>query len=131
MSNAKKIRNIGILAHVDAGKTTLTENFLYLGQAIKEKGSVDKGTSQTDYYDIEKERGISIAASSAYFTWDGHTVNIIDTTNNRNTLMSKSLRFRYKTKTEPKRIAEITYSLVVLNVVSPTPSIKQTGKFCQ
>ena len=74
-----KIKNIGILAHVDAGKTTLTESFLFLAKAIKQKGNVDQGSSVTDSLDVEKERGISVRAASASFLWNNYQINLIDT----------------------------------------------------
>ena len=77
MTNKRK--NIGILAHVDAGKTTITENFLFLAKATKAKGSVDKGSSITDSMSLEKERGISIRAASVSFTWGNFMINLIDT----------------------------------------------------
>ena len=79
MSYIRKIRNIGIFAHVDAGKTSLTESLLYHSNSVKEAGSVDKGTCQTDFYDIEKERGISVISATTFFTWKDHTINLIDT----------------------------------------------------
>ncbi len=75
----KRIKNIGILAHVDAGKTTITENFLYVSNAIKAKGSVDQGSSISDSMWLEKERGISIRNSSVTFNWHASTINLIDT----------------------------------------------------
>lgn len=75
----KGIKNIGILAHVDAGKTTITENFLFLTNAIKSLGSVDQGSSVTDSMSLEKERGISIRSASVSFTWKDYTINMIDT----------------------------------------------------
>lgn len=72
-------RNIGILAHVDAGKTTITENFLYLSGQTKKLGSVDDGTTQTDFLDIERERGISVCSSNTSFEWEGVNINLIDT----------------------------------------------------
>ncbi|MBQ8228332.1 MAG: TetM/TetW/TetO/TetS family tetracycline resistance ribosomal protection protein [Clostridia bacterium] len=71
--------NIGILAHVDAGKTTLTEQFLYLTGAIRNAGSVDAGTTATDSLSVEKQRGISVRTATASTKWNGVTVNIIDT----------------------------------------------------
>lgn len=76
---ADKIINIGVLAHVDAGKTTLTESFLYLGGVIKNLGNVDKGTAQTDFLDIEKERGISVRSAASTFYWKDVQINLIDT----------------------------------------------------
>lgn len=75
----RAIRNIGILAHVDAGKTTLTEHLLYASGAIRSLGSVDAGTSQTDSLVVEKERGISVRAASTALNWKDVSVRIIDT----------------------------------------------------
>ena len=74
-----KTINIGILAHVDAGKTTLTEHFLYNSGAIRTIGSVDKGSTSTDSLALEKERGISIKAATTSFEWKGTKINLIDT----------------------------------------------------
>jgi len=74
-----KIHNIGILAHVDSGKTTLTEQLLYLTGAIRNAGSVDSGTASTDSLSVEKQRGISVRTAAACTQWNGVTVNIIDT----------------------------------------------------
>lgn len=71
--------NIGIVAHVDAGKTTLTERILYETQVINEIGRVDKGTSQTDTLDLEKRRRITIKASAVSFFVNGLKINLIDT----------------------------------------------------
>ena len=73
------IRNIGILAHVDAGKTTLTEQMLYLSGSIRQAGSVDDGTTQTDWLSIERDRGISVRSAQTSFVWDNCLVNLIDT----------------------------------------------------
>lgn len=73
------VRNIGILAHVDAGKTTLTEQLLYKSEVIKELGSVDKGTAHTDSLEIEQQRGISVKAAEANLHWRDMDINIIDT----------------------------------------------------
>ncbi|MBN2663558.1 MAG: TetM/TetW/TetO/TetS family tetracycline resistance ribosomal protection protein [Bacteroidales bacterium] len=75
----KNIRNIAFFAHVDAGKTTITENLLYSTGSIKKKGNVDKGTSQTDFLDIEKEKGISIRVACVSMIKDDVTINLIDT----------------------------------------------------
>src|SRR5262245_29599988 len=71
--------NLGILAHVDAGKTTLTERLLYTAGAISKIGSVDAGTTQTDTLELERERGITIKSAVASFAIDDLTVNILDT----------------------------------------------------
>ncbi|MCT4697588.1 GTP-binding protein [Tenacibaculum haliotis] len=73
------ILNIGILAHVDAGKTTLTEHLLYHAGAIRKIGSVDKGSAVTDSLTLEKERGISIKAATTSFNWKNSKINLIDT----------------------------------------------------
>jgi ribosomal protection tetracycline resistance protein len=71
--------NLGILAHVDAGKTTLTERMLHLSGAIRKIGSVDGGDAHTDNLDVERARGISVRASSAQFVYKGAEFNLIDT----------------------------------------------------
>ena len=74
-----KTINIGIVAHVDAGKTTTTENLLYYSGAIKSVGKVDLGNTQTDSMELERKRGITIKSSAISFTWNSVKVNIIDT----------------------------------------------------
>ena len=74
-----KIINIGILAHVDAGKTTLSESLLYTSGAILELGSVDKGTTRTDTMFLERQRGITIQAAVTSFNWNDYKINIVDT----------------------------------------------------
>jgi len=71
--------NLGILAHVDAGKTTLTEQLLFTAGAIDHVGSVDAGTTQTDSLELERERGITIRSAVASFRVDDLAVNLVDT----------------------------------------------------
>jgi ribosomal protection tetracycline resistance protein len=75
----RRTLNLGILAHVDAGKTTLTERLLHAAGVIDEVGSVDKGTTQTDSLALEQQRGITIKSAVVSFPIDGVTVNLIDT----------------------------------------------------
>ena len=75
----RRTLNLGILAHVDAGKTTLTERLLHAAGVIDEIGSVDKGTTQTDSLALEQQRGITIKAAVVSFAIDDVTVNLIDT----------------------------------------------------
>ena len=74
-----KTCSIGIFAHVDAGKTTLSEQLLLTAGAIRTPGSVDRGTAHTDRMDIERRRGISVRATCAPFVWKDTRVNLIDT----------------------------------------------------
>src|ERR1700694_2751554 len=71
--------NLGILAHVDAGKTTLTERLLYAAGVIDEIGRVDEGTTQTDSLALERQRGITIKSAVVSFVIDDVTINLIDT----------------------------------------------------
>jgi ribosomal protection tetracycline resistance protein len=89
--------NLGILAHVDAGKTTLTERLLYAAGVIDEIGSVDRGTTQTDTLELERRRGITIKAAVVSFSIGDLAVNIIDTPGH------------------PDFIAEVERSLLVLD----------------
>src|SRR5438270_3234346 len=73
------IRNIGVIAHIDAGKTTTTEHILYYSGATHKLGGVDEGTTITDYNEEEQERGITIYSACVPFQWQDCTVNLIDT----------------------------------------------------
>jgi len=74
-----KIRNIGIIAHIDAGKTTTTERILYYTGKTYKMGDIDEGTTQMDWMPQEKERGITIMAAATTTFWKGYRINIIDT----------------------------------------------------
>jgi ribosomal protection tetracycline resistance protein len=91
--------NLGILAHVDAGKTTLTERLLYAAGVTDAPGSVDAGTTHTDYLSLERQRGITIRAAVVSFTLGEVTVNLVDTPGH------------------PDFIAEVERSLAVLDGV--------------
>ncbi|TET78796.1 GTP-binding protein, partial [candidate division TA06 bacterium] len=73
------IRNIGILAHIDAGKTTTTERILYYTGKVHRIGEVDEGTATMDWMRQEKERGITITSAATTCYWNGRRINIIDT----------------------------------------------------
>ncbi|MFQ5914151.1 MAG: elongation factor G [Nitrospinota bacterium] len=75
----RRIRNIGIISHIDAGKTTVTERILFYTGAIHRMGEVHDGLATTDWMTQERERGISITAASISTHWREHTINIIDT----------------------------------------------------
>ena len=74
-----RVRNIGIIAHIDAGKTTTTERILFYTGRTHRMGSVDEGTTVTDWMEQERERGITITAAAVTCFWKNHQVNIVDT----------------------------------------------------
>lgn len=77
--NLEKIRNIGITAHIDAGKTTLTERILFYTKKIHKIGEVDDGSATMDYMPQEQERGITITSAATTFHWKGYEIHLIDT----------------------------------------------------
>ncbi|MFG1647465.1 elongation factor G [Amycolatopsis sp. NPDC049252] len=78
-SNLDHVRNLGILAHVDAGKTAVTERILHLTGATHKQGEVHDGTTVTDFDPQERDRGITIFAAAVTCVWDGHRITVIDT----------------------------------------------------
>ncbi|WP_339735462.1 elongation factor G [uncultured Gimesia sp.] len=78
-ASIEKIRNIGIIAHIDAGKTTTTERILYYAGVVHRPGGVDEGTTATDFDSEEAKRGITIYSAAISCHWKGHSINIIDT----------------------------------------------------
>jgi elongation factor G len=78
-SKLARVRNIGICAHIDAGKTTVTERFLYYAGRIHKIGEVHDGEAQMDWMPQERERGITITAAATTLEWRGHDVHLIDT----------------------------------------------------
>ena len=79
MPPVESIRNIGIIAHIDAGKTTFTERLLYYAGVTHRMGEVHDGDAQMDYLPQEKERGITITAAATHFSWLGAQIHLIDT----------------------------------------------------
>jgi len=75
----EKIRNIGIIAHIDAGKTTVSERMLYLTGRTYKVGEVDEGTTVMDWMELERERGITITSAATTCYWLEHRINLIDT----------------------------------------------------
>jgi len=75
----EKIRNIGIIAHIDAGKTTVTERIMYYTGRTYKIGDVDTGTAVMDWMEEERQRGITITAAATTCYWQDHRINIIDT----------------------------------------------------
>jgi translation elongation factor 2 (EF-2/EF-G) len=75
----ERVRNIGIIAHIDAGKTTTTERILFYTGRTHRMGTVDEGTTVTDWMVQERERGITITAAAVTCFWRDHQINIIDT----------------------------------------------------
>src|SRR4051794_20893277 len=75
----EKTRNIGIMAHIDAGKTTTTERILYYTGKIHKIGETHEGASQMDWMEQEQERGITITSAATTAQWKGHRINVIDT----------------------------------------------------
>src|SRR4030043_758262 len=74
-----KIRNIGIIAHIDAGKTTTSERILFYTGKTYKIGDIDAGTTQMDWMAQERERGITIVSAATTAFWQDHRINIIDT----------------------------------------------------
>src|SRR5216117_3299369 len=78
-SKLDKVRNLGVVAHIDAGKTTVTERFLFYSGRIHKIGEVHEGATQMDWMPEERERGITITAAATTFPWRGHEMHLIDT----------------------------------------------------
>ncbi|MDP7290110.1 MAG: GTP-binding protein, partial [Phycisphaerae bacterium] len=78
-NTARKLRNIGVMAHIDAGKTTVTERILYFAGRTYKIGEVHDGTAVMDYLIEEQQRGITITSAATTFIWNDTTVNLIDT----------------------------------------------------
>ena len=79
LSSMEHTRNFGVAAHIDAGKTTLTERILFHTGAIHQMGEVHHGNTVTDFHPLEKDKGITITAAAVSCTWEGHRLNLIDT----------------------------------------------------
>ena len=79
LTDLNKVRNIGIMAHIDAGKTTTTERILFYTGVNRKIGETHDGASTTDWMEQEKERGITITSAAVTCFWDDNHINIIDT----------------------------------------------------
>ena len=79
LKDLTKVRNIGIMAHIDAGKTTTTERILFYTGINRKVGETHDGASTTDWMEQEKERGITITSAAVTAHWKGYKINIIDT----------------------------------------------------
>lgn len=79
ITDPQRIRNIGIIAHIDAGKTTTVERMLYHAGFIRSMGNVDDGNTTMDYMEQERERGITITSAAITIPWNKHRINLIDT----------------------------------------------------
>jgi elongation factor G len=79
LPDLSKLRNIGVIAHIDAGKTTTTEHILYYSGAIHRLGGVDEGTTETDWMELERQKGITIQSACVPFRWLDYHLNLIDT----------------------------------------------------
>ena len=75
----EKVRNIGVMAHIDAGKTTVTERILFFTGRVHKIGEVHDGTAVMDYLEEEQQRGITITSAATSCPWQGYTINLIDT----------------------------------------------------
>ena len=78
-TNGADIRNVGILAHIDAGKTTTTERMIFFSGRESAMGNVDDGSTTTDFLAAERERGITIQSAAVTLNWKGRSINLIDT----------------------------------------------------
>ncbi len=79
MAKIDQVRNLGVVAHIDAGKTTVSERFLFLAGKIHKVGEVHDGETEMDWMDQERERGITITAAAITFDWKKHEIHLIDT----------------------------------------------------
>ena len=79
VNDLSKVRNIGFIAHIDAGKTTVTERVLFFTGETYKIGDIDDGTTVMDFMSLERERGITIGSAATNASWNNHQVNIIDT----------------------------------------------------
>src|SRR5215467_5434654 len=79
MSKLERVRNIGVVAHIDAGKTTVSERFLFYSGRIHKIGEVHEGDTQMDWMPEKRERGITITAAATTFKWRDHELHLIDT----------------------------------------------------
>lgn len=108
-------QTLGILAHVDAGKTTLSERILYHANAIRNVGRVDDGSAHMDHSEIERERGITVFSDAARIECDGHTITLIDTPGHAD----------FSAETE-RAISAMDYALLVVSAIDGVQSHTET-----
>ena len=95
------VRNIGIMAHIDAGKTTVTERILYYSGRLHRMGEVHEGAATMDWMEQEQERGITITSAATTVFWKGSKVNIIDTPGHVDLPLKWSVLYAYLTALLP------------------------------
>src|SRR2546427_828179 len=98
----ERVRNIGVIAHIDAGKTTTTERILFYTGRTYKIGEVHEGTATMDWMEQERERGITITAAATTATWRDHQINIIDTPGHVDLIERKAYYYEDKLGAEPK-----------------------------
>ena len=94
-TSLERLRNVGVIAHIDAGKTTTTEGMLYCSGHTQAVGRVDSGDTVMDFLPQERERGITISSAAISFKWKGFDINLIDTYVYRHTTRTTSLLFSF------------------------------------
>ena len=125
----KNTRNIGIMAHIDAGKTTTTERILFYTGKSYRIGSVDEGTTVTDWMVQERERGITIVSAAVTAEWKGYRINVIDTPGHIDFIaeVQRSLRVLDGGIVAPSMLARSAPSQRKPNGQQPSPGADRWG----